>query len=232
MPPPDRPALKALLFNAYGTLFDPDSLIPHCNLMFPGQGPEVCRLWRSKQLEYTHLLSMMGRFEDFWQVTARALVFACQSLQLECPSELRDRLLESYFQIEAFADAAPALERLSSQYLLAILSNGTPKMLKVAVEQNGLQEFFTQIITAGEVGGYKPNLQVYEWGCQKLGLDPAGVGLASANTWDVTGAKTFGMWAAWVNRTGAPWEDLGFTPDATVANLTELPQVLGLSSTP
>ncbi len=224
-----EPDLKTLLFNAYGTLFDLNSLVPHCNAVLPGHGPEICRLWRAKQLEYTHLLSMMGRFEDFWQVTSRALVFACHSLNLECPPELRDRLLEGYFEIAAFADAGPALEALSRRYPLAILSNGTPKMLRVAVEYNGLQKYFTQIISAGEVGSYKPNLQVYQWACQKLGLEPGVAGLVSGNTWDVSGAKAFGLWACWVNRNRGPWDDLGFAPDATVASLSELPPLLGLT---
>ena len=229
MPPPDEPGLKALLFDAYGTLFDLDSLVPDCNAVFPDRGRDICRLWRAKQLEYTHLLSMMGRYEDFWQVTHKALVFACQALNLECPAELRDRLLESYFQVEAFSDAGPALEGLSRHYPLALLSNGTPKMLKVALEHNGLQAFFPQIISASEVGSYKPNLQVYQWACQKLGQGPDNLGLVSAQAWDVTGAKAFGLWAAWVNRRAAPWDDLGFAPDATVTSLMELSTVLGLS---
>ena len=229
MPPPDAPDLKALLFDAYGTLFDLNSLITGCNLVFPDRGPEICRLWRAKQLEYTHLLNMMGRFEDFWQVTHKALVFACKALKLECAPEERERLLEGFFHLKTFADVVPALEVLSRRYLLAILSNGSDKMIKAAVDHAGLRAFFSQIITSGEVRSYKPNLQVYRWACQKLGRDPAGVGLVSGNTWDVTGAKAFGLWAAWINRGGAPWDDLGFTPDATLSSLTELPPVLGLS---
>jgi 2-haloacid dehalogenase len=226
---PHKPDLRVLLFDAYGTLFDTSSLIPACNTVFPNHGPEVCRLWRAKQLEYTHLLTMMGRFEDFWQVTHKALVFACQSLQLECRPEQRDRLLESFFRLEAFDDAASALEALSASYPLGILSNGSPKMLKVVVEHSRLQDFFSQIISASEVGSYKPNLQVYQWACQKVGQDPAVVGLVSGNAWDVTGAKAFGLWACWVNRRRDPWEDLGFAPDATVSNLLELLPLLGLS---
>ncbi len=229
MPPPGQPAFKTLFFDAYGTIFDLDSLVPACNLAFPGLGPEICRLWRIKQLEYTHLLSLMGRFEDFWQVTHKALVFACQSLRLDCPAELRDQLLEGYFQVNAFPDAAPALEALSRQYPLVILSNGTPKMLRMELEHNRLEGFFTQIISASEVGAFKPHLQLYQWGCQKLGLEPAQAGLVSGNAWDVNGGKAFGLWAAWINRAGAPWEDLGFSPDVTAANLKELPPLLGIS---
>jgi 2-haloacid dehalogenase len=229
MPPPDNPALTALLFDAYGTLFDLDSLVPHCNSVFPDRGLDICRLWRIKQLEYAHLLNMMGRFEDFWQVTEKALVFACRTLGLDCSPESRQRLLEGYLFLKAFADVRPAVETLSRRYPLAILSNGSPKMLKVVVEHNGLQDFFTQIISSGEVRSYKPHLQVYQWACQKLGREPAGIGLVSANTWDVNGARAFGLWAAWVNRSGAPWEDLGFAPDVTVSSLTELPSVLGLN---
>lgn len=229
MSPPDQASLKALLINAYGTLFDLNSLVPHCNAVFPDHGQEICRLWRAKQLEYTHLLSMMGRYEDFWQVTHKALVFACQALKLECASEERDRLLEYYFHLDIFPDVRPALEVLSRRYPLAILSNGSAKMIKTAVDHAGLQAFFSQIITSCEVRSYKPNLQVYQWACQKLGQEPDHLGLVSAHTWDVTGARAFGLWAAWVNRTRAPWEDLGFEPNITLTSLTELPALLGLS---
>lgn len=229
MTPPVKSALKALLFDAYGTLFDLDSLIPECNLAFPERGQDLCRLWRAKQLEYTHLLTLMGRFEDYWQVTHKALVFACKSLNLECPPEMRDRLLEGYFHLEIFSDVRPGLAALSRGYPLAILSNGSPKLLKVAVEHNGLQDFFTQIISASEVGSYKPNHQFYRWACQKLGRPPAAIGLVSGNSWDITGAKAFGLWAAWVNRRNVPWDDLGFEPDVTVSSLTELPPILGIN---
>ena len=171
----------------------------------------------------------MGRFEDYWQVTHKALIFACQTLKLQCDTKQRDRLLESYFRIEAFNDVAPALAALSRRYSLAILSNASPKMLKVAVEFNALQDYFTQIISASEVNIFKPNFRVYQWAAQKLHLEPINVGLVSGNAWDVTGAKAFGLWAAWLNRTGAPWDDLGFEPDATLSSLMELPPLLGLS---
>jgi 2-haloacid dehalogenase len=225
----DKANLKALLFDAYGTLFDLDSLVPHCNAVFRGYGPEICRLWRAKQLEYTHLLSMMGRYEDFWQVTHKALVFACQALKLECAPEERDRLLEGYFHLDIFPDVRQALEALSGRYPLGIVSNGTAKMIKTAVENAGLQAFFSQFITSCEVRSYRPNLQVYQWACQKLRQEPDHLGLASAHTWDVNGARAFGLWAAWVNRQGAPWEDLGFEPNVTLASLTELAAILGLS---
>jgi 2-haloacid dehalogenase len=219
--------LKALLFDAYGTLFDLNSLIPSCNAVFPSQGAELCRLWQARQLEYTQMLNMMGRYEDFWQVAGKSLTSACKALQLECSVEERDRLLDSCFHLEIFADVSPALEVLSRRRPLAILSNASPKMLKVALERNGLQQFFSQIISAGEVGAFKPNLQVYQWAAQKLGLEPANIGLISGTSWDVTGAKAFGLWACWLNRQGASWEDLGFSPDTTVSSLTELPSILG-----
>lgn len=137
--------------------------------------------------------------------------------------------MAGYFHLLAFADVAPPLAALFRRYPLAILSNASPKMLKVAMEYNALQDYFTQIISASEVNIFKPNFRVFQWGCQKLGQDPAGVGLVSANTWDVTGAKAFGLWAAWVNRTGAPWDDLGFEPDANLPSLMDLPPLLGLS---
>lgn len=229
MSPPDQASLKIVLFTAYGTLFDLDSLVPHCNAVFPDQGQDICRLWRAKQLEYTHLLNMMGRFEDFWQVTHKALVFACQALKIECAPEERDRVLEGYFHLDLFTDVRPALEILSRRYPLAILSNGSAKMIKVVVENAGLQGFFSQIISSCEIRSYKPNLQVYQWACQKLGQEPDNLGLVSAHAWDVTGARASGLWAAWVNRTGAPWEDLGYEPNVVLSSLTGLAPILGLS---
>jgi 2-haloacid dehalogenase len=219
------PQIKALAFDIYGTLLDLDSLVPDCETAYPGHGREICQIWRTKQLEYTQLLSLIGKYEDFWIVTGRALMFACKSIGLECTAPIREKLLDRYFSLEPFPDVRPALQALSG-YTLAALSNGSPKMLQVGLDHAGLTQFFAQVISTGEVQSYKPTPLVYQWALQKLGLSQEEVALVSANAWDLVGGKSLGLRVYWINRSGRPWDDLGYSPDATLEQLTELPEIL------
>ena len=133
--------IKALVFDAYGTLFDVHSVISACDQSFPGHGAALSQAWRAKQLEYTWLRSLMGRYKDFWQVTESALVFGCKSLGLSCLPDTRAKLMETYLRLNPFPEVQQALRALSG-YLLAILSNGSPRMLKAAVESAGLKGTF------------------------------------------------------------------------------------------
>src|SRR5271169_2690128 len=142
--------IQAIAFDAYGTLFDVYSVIALCERKFPGRGAELSRLWRAKQLEYTWLRSLSGQYEDFWMVTESALAFACRSLNLACPPRTREELMESYLHLDIFSDVRAALAKLS-QYKLAILSNGSPRMLSAAVESAGLNGVFTDLISVDEV---------------------------------------------------------------------------------
>ena len=121
-----NPGIQGVAFDAYGTLFDVHSVIALCNRKFPGQGAELSKLWRAKQLEYTWLRSLMGKYEDFWMVTESALVFACRSLGLACPADTSRELMESYLHLDTFPEVKSALGKLG-QHKLAILSNGSPK---------------------------------------------------------------------------------------------------------
>jgi 2-haloacid dehalogenase len=217
--------IKALAFDVYGTLLDLDSLVPDCEAAYPGYGRDICQIWRIKQLEYTQLLTLIGKYEDFWIVTGRALMFACKSVGLKCSAPLQEKLLDRYFALDPFSDVHPALESLSG-YTLVVLSNGSPKMLQVGLDGAGILDFFAQVISTGEVQSYKPNPQVYHWALQKLGLSNQEVVMVSANAWDLVGAKSTGLRAYWVNRSGLPWDDLGYAPDATLSTLTELPEFL------
>lgn len=213
--------LQALVFDAYGTLFDVHSVIALCDQMFPDQGARLSQLWRAKQLEYTWLRSLMHRYEDFWQVTESALVFACQSLGLACDAAARARLMDAYLHLDPFPEARQALSALS-MYPLAILSNGSPRMLQAAVDSAGFQGMFSQIISVDEAGIYKPSPAVYQLAPAKLGVDKAAIGFVSSNSWDVIGAKTFGFWTCWVNRGKAPPDVLGASATITVDRLTDL----------
>ena len=216
-----RRTLKALVFDAYGTLFDVHSVISTCNQSFPGQGPALSQIWRSKQLEYTWLLSLMERYKDFWRVTESALLFACKSLGLDCPPATRAKLMEAYLHLDPYPEVRQALAALSS-YPLAILSNGSPRMLRAAVVSAGLQRSFSHVLSVDVVKIFKPSPQVYRLGTQKLGVAKGAIGFVSSNFWDVAGAKAFGFRTFWVNRSKAGADELGLIPDATINSLTDL----------
>jgi 2-haloacid dehalogenase len=217
--------IKAVVFDAYGTLFDVHSVISACDQSFPGHGAALSQAWRAKQLEYTWLRSLMGRYKDFWQVTESALVFACMNLGLSCPPDTRAKLLETYLHLNPFPEVQQALRALSD-YSLAILSNGSPRMLKAAVESADLKGVFSRIISVDEAKIYKPSPRVYRLAPQKLRVATSAIGFISANFWDIAGAKAFGFHTYWVNRSKAPAEELGLVPDATLRSLADLVDIL------
>jgi 2-haloacid dehalogenase len=217
--------ITALVFDAYGTLFDVHSVVSLLEELFPGRGQEVSRVWRTKQLEYTWLFSLMGRYEDFWQVTAMGLSFACRALHLDCSPARQVDLMNAYLRLEAFPEVPTALAALKG-YPLAILSNGSPRMLAGVVETTGLTETFTQVLSVDAVKIYKPSPRVYALASQGLGLEPGAIGFVSANSWDIQGAGAFGFRTVWLNRTDQPGDEFGFPPNITVRQLTNLVQLL------
>lgn len=219
-----RESTSAIVFDAYGTLFDVHSVAALANELFPGQGDALSQRWRAKQLEYSWTLSLMGRYEDFWNVTDHALTFACHALKLSCDASQHARLMDSYLRLSAFPEASAGLKQLSGR-TLAILSNGSPKMLASVVSSSGLSGVFKQVISVDEVRIYKPNPRVYRLATDKLGVQPSSVVFVSSNAWDVGGAKAFGFRTCWVNRDGAPPEELNLNADVVVRSLTELPNV-------
>ena len=220
-----NPGIQGVAFDAYGTLFDVHSVIALCNRKFPGQGAELSKLWRAKQLEYTWLRSLMGRYEDFWMVTESALVFACRSLNLACPTETRRELMESYLHLDTFPEVKSALGKLG-QHKLAILSNGSPQMLAAAVENAGLKGVFADVISVDEVKIYKSSPRAYALASQRLAVPGNAIVFVSSNFWDIAGAKNFGFWTCWVNRNNLPEDELGVRPDVTVGALDGLIGVL------
>ena len=220
-----EPGLAALVFDAYGTLFDVHSVVERCERRFPGRGAELSRLWRTKQLEYSWLRSLMGRHEDFWRLTAGALSFACRSLELECPEEIHADLMAAYLRLEAFPEVKGALADLKG-IPLAILSNGAPEMLRAVVESQGLADVFTAVISVEEAGIFKPHPSVYALAPERLGVPAERIGFVSANGWDVAGAASFGLRALWINRAGSPAEDLPGRPFRVLRSLDELPSLI------
>jgi 2-haloacid dehalogenase len=217
--------VKGLLFDAYGTLFDVHSVVEAARAVT--SDPEaLSALWRQKQLEYTWLRSLMGRYEDFWAVTDSALAFACRRLGLRVDAAERRRLMEAYLALDAYPEVREVLAQLRD-LPCAILSNGAPRMLEAVVAHNRLGEHLRAVISVDEVRTFKPAPVVYALGAARLGLAPDAIGFVSSNGWDVVGAKAFGFRVVWVNRQGAPLEELGVAPDLEVHDLGELAQALG-----
>ena len=216
--------MKAFVFDAYGTLFDVLSVTSLCELLFPGRGAALAVTWRSKQLQYSLLRSMMERYADFWRLTQDALVHATKSLGLELTTEKRDRLMHAYRRLQAFPDVKPGLEQLKARGLrLAILSNGAPEMLKSATASAGIDGLLDEIISVDDIKIYKPSPRVYQLAAQRLGMPMADIGFVSSNGWDVAGATSAGLTTFWIQRAAAePPEELGYRAAHVVRAITDL----------
>ncbi len=222
--------VDALVFDAYGTLFDVQSVVTLAERLFPGHGAALSQLWRTKQLEYSWLQSLMlsptQRREDFAALTAHALDYAAEALALFLQAPVRHRLLDAYLDLSPFPDVAPALAALAPMPRL-ILSNGTRQMLELLVASTGIAPHLDGILSVDAAGIYKPSPRVYQLAVDHLKLSPARIGFVSSNGWDAVGAKAFGLTAFWVSRAGAPLERHGPKPDAIIASLAELPARIG-----
>jgi 2-haloacid dehalogenase len=211
---------KAFIFDAYGTLFDVHSVV-EAGRALAGDPQALSLLWRQKQLEYTWLRTLMGRYEDFWAVTEAALRFALGRLGIAAGDEAVARLMEAYLSLATFPDVAGALSAMAGTPL-GILSNGSPRMLEAAVRSSGLIGTFRHVLSVDVVKAYKPSPAVYELGPRAFGLPPGDILFVSSNAWDVAGAKAFGYRTCWCNRLAAPMERLGVSPDLEVRTLDEI----------
>jgi len=219
--------ISALVFDAYGTLFDVHSVARLAETLFPGKGAALSSAWRAKQLEYTWLRSLMGRYEDFSRVTLSALEWTFESLELQPDDAARRALLDEYRRLATFPEVRAALDALAQVKPLAILSNGHPDMLNAVVDHNGLRGHFRGgVLSVHPAKVFKPDARVYRIAEDQLGVPRTMMGFVSSNGWDAAGAKTFGFQAFWVNRGGAPVERLGVRPDAIVRGLDELVTLL------
>jgi len=221
--------MRALAFDAYGTLFDVLSVTSLCEELFPGQGIALARLWRNKQLQYSWLRSLMDRYQDFWQLTEDGLVYATKALKLPLTPDARTRLMEAYLTLTPFTDVVPGL--MAGKLLglrLAILSNGSPRMLEAAVTSAGITAWFDAIISVEDLRVFKPSPCVYRRLAEVLNHDVEEIGFVSANSWDVNGAGSAGLRTFWIQRaTGEPEEELGYPATAIIRSLTGLSAVVG-----
>jgi 2-haloacid dehalogenase len=217
--------VRALVFDAYGTLFDPLAVKTRAEELFPGNGGALSHLWRAKQLEYSWLRTLMGRYENFWKITEDALIFACRSLKLSSDNRQRQQLMQVYLTLPAFPDVKPALENLS-RLPLSILSNGTPEMLASVVAANNMTRAFQSVFSVDALKMYKPRAEVYQHAVAGLGVPKEAVGFVSSNYWDIAGATSFGFRTYWLNRNALIADELGITPTAILPNISSLPALL------
>jgi len=214
--------IRGYVFDAYGTLFDVHSVV-EAGRALTADPMALSLAWRQKQLEYTWLRSLMGRYEDFWSVTEDALRWAIRRLNIVAEeNDVRD-LMAAYLSLACFPEVPDALGALAGRPR-AILSNGAPAMLTAAVKSSGLEPCLDHVLSVDAVKTYKPSPLVYALGPQAMGIPAADLLFVSSNAWDVAGAKSFGYQVAWCNRTNAPEENLGARADYVIGSLTDLPK--------
>ena len=223
-----RTSIRALAFDAYGTLFDVYSVTSLCEELFPGNGMALATAWRVKQLQYTLLRSMMNRYKDFWQLTQDGLVYAAHALKLELTPDTRTRLMDAYLTLAAFPDVKPGLQQLKAMGVrLAVLSNGEPKMLQSATRSAGIADLLDAVISVDEIKTFKPSPRVYELAATHLNTPASSIGFVSSNNWDVNGAGAIGLTTFWIQRAAAePPEELGYPADHVVHLVTDLPALI------
>jgi 2-haloacid dehalogenase len=214
--------MRGYVFDAYGTLFDVHSIVD-AGRAITADPLTLSLTWRQKQLEYTWLRALMGRYEDFWAVTEAALRWSIRRLALPADEAQIRRLMDAYLTLACFPDVPEALARIEGRPR-AILSNGSPRMLHAAVASSGLGGDLPHVLSVDAVRTYKPAPAVYALGPQALGVPAGELLFVSSNAWDVAGAKAFGYQVAWCNRLGAPEEELGVPADLVISRLDQLPR--------
>ena len=224
---PPLPGIRACVFDAYGTLFDYASAAAGCRDALGDKLDRLTALWREKQLQYSWLRALQDRHADFWQVTGDALDFAMETLDLGNPT-LRSRLMELYLTLGVFPEVPAMLARLKAAGLqTAILSNGSPAMLRSAVEGARIGHLLDAVLSVEEAGVYKPHPKVYQLAVDRLGVPSGAIAFQSSNAWDAHAASAFGMRVVWCNRYGQRAERLPGKPDREIRSLAELPALVG-----
>ena len=220
------PNIKACVFDAYGTLFDVHSAVGKYHERLGDVADQVSNIWRTKQLEYTWLRSLMKKHADFWQVTQDGLDYALDVFNIT-DNQLRTDLIDAYLHLKCYPEVPDTLGKLKdSGRQIAILSNGSPAMLEAVVKTSGLGDLVQTILSVEMAGVFKPDPAVYQLAVNRLGVEAAEIVFMSANAWDAVGATAFGLRVAWINRFSQRPERLPFQPDIEIKTLAELPGIL------
>ena len=213
--------IKAIIFDAYGTLFDVNSAAEKCKDKIGDKWEPFANFWRTTQLEYTWLRSLMKRHKDFWQITEDSLNKSMKAFNID-PS-MKNELLNLYKVLSPFKEVPEVLKALKEKnFKLAILSNGTPDLLNELVKSNNLDNIFDDLFSIEQVGIYKPDSKVYDIPISKYNIEKNEVAFLSANTWDVSGGGNYGYQSIWVNRNKNIFDNLDYKPNNEVKNLSEL----------
>ena len=213
--------IKAIIFDAYGTLFDVNSAVEKCKYKIGDKWEGFANYWRTTQLEYTWLRSLMERHKDFWQVTEDSLDKSMKAYKID--SSMRNELLDLYKTLSPFKEVPEVLKSFKEKnYKLAILSNGTPTLLNQLVKSNNLDDLFDDLFSIEQVGIYKPVSKVYDIPIKKYNIQKNEVAFLSANTWDVSGGGNYGYNSIWVNRNKSVFDILDYKPKNEINNLSQL----------
>ena len=213
--------IKAIIFDAYGTLFDVNSAAEKCKDKIGDKWEAFANYWRTTQLEYTWLRSLMKRHKDFWQITEDSLDKSMSVFKID--NSMRDELLDLYKVLSPFEEVPEVLKSLKEKnFKLAILSNGTPSLLNELVQSNKLDNLFDDIFSVEEVGVFKPDSKVYDMPIKKYKIEKNEVAFLSANTWDVSGGGNYGYNSIWVNRNNNIFDKLDYSPQNEIKNLNDL----------
>lgn len=223
--------IKAIAFDAYATLFDVYCMEILAEEYFPGYGKKLTQLWRQKQIDYTRIRSMSGKFKTFWEITRDALIYAARYLELPMDDSQRQHLMNQYACLRPFPENMATLEALAGMGIpLAILSNGTYPMLNIVVRYNGMDKLFSHILSADAVQKFKTSPEVYQLAVDAFGLPAEDILFVSSNPWDACAGTWFGFRTFWVNRGNHPAEELDIAPHTTGRQLSDvLTYVSGLS---
>ncbi len=217
--------IKAIIFDAYGTLFDVNSAAQKCKYKIGDKWERFANYWRTTQLEYTWLRSLMNKHKDFWQVTEDSLEKSMIAFNID--NSMKNELLDLYKVLSPFKEVQKTLKQLKEKnYKLAILSNGTPELLSELVNSNNLKNIFNDVFSIEEVRIYKPSSKVYEIPINKYLIKKNEILFLSSNTWDVSGAGNFGYNTAWVNRNKNIFDKLDYKPNYEIRDLSELLSII------
>ena len=213
--------IKAIVFDAYGTLFDVNSAAEKCKGKIGDKWEGFANFWRTTQLEYTWLRSLMKRHKDFWQITEDSLDKSMKAFKID--GSMKSELLNLYKVLSPYPEVKEVLKKLKEkEYRLAVLSNGTPTLLSELVKSSNLENIFDDLFSVEEVGIYKPDSKVYDMPVKKYQITADKVVFLSANTWDVSGGGNYGYKAIWVNRNNNIFDNLDYKPKNEINNLTQL----------
>ena len=217
--------IKAIIFDAYGTLFDVNSAAEKCKGKIGDKWEDFANYWRTTQLEYTWLRSLMNRHKDFWKITEDSLDKSMKFFKID--NSMRNDLLDLYKVLSPFSEVKETLNRLKKKdFKLAILSNGTPSLLGDLVKNNNLENIFDDIFSIEEVGIFKPDSKVYELPVNKYNIKKDEILFLSANTWDVSGGGNYGYNSVWVNRNKNIFDNLDYQPLDEIHDLSELLEII------